>query len=56
VLAGPSAGALKLAGSVPRSGFETSIPVKGPAQWVRVVARNAHGAVLGSSPIVNVSA
>jgi len=30
VLAGPSAGALKLAGSVPRSGFETSIPVKGP--------------------------
>jgi len=56
VLAGPSAGALKLAGSVPRSGFETSIPVKGPAQWVRVVARNARGAVLGSSPIVNVSA
>jgi outer membrane protein assembly factor BamB len=56
VLAGPSAGALKLAGSVPRSGFETSIPVRGPAQWVQVVARNARGAVLGSSPIVNVSA
>jgi hypothetical protein len=41
---------------VPRSGFETSIPVKGPAQWVQVVARGARGAVLGASPIVNVSA
>ena len=56
VLAGPTAGALKLAGSVPRSGFETSIPVKGPAQWVQVVARGARGAVLGASPIVNASA
>ncbi len=56
VHAGPSAGALSLAGSMPRSGFETSIPVKGPAQWVQVVARNARGAVLGSSSIVNVPA
>ncbi len=56
VLAGSTAGTLKRAGSMPRSGFETSVPVKGPAQWVQVVARNAQGAVLGESPIVTVSA
>ena len=56
VLAGATADALGPAGSAPRAGFETSIPVRGVAKLVRVVARDARGAILGSSPVVAVSA
>jgi hypothetical protein len=56
VLAGATADALGPAGSAPRTGFETSIPVRGSAKLVRVVARDARGAPLGSSPVVAVSA
>ena len=55
VLAGSSAAALTRAGSAPRTGFETSIPVQGAAAFVRAVARDARGATLGSSPVVAVS-
>ena len=55
VLASSSAGALRSAGSATRTGFETSIPVAGPATRVRVVARDARGAILGSSPVVAVA-
>jgi len=56
VLAGSTADALGPAGSAPRAGFETSIPVNGAAKIVRVVARDARGTILGSSPVVAVSA
>jgi hypothetical protein len=56
VLAGATADALGPAGSAPRTGFETSIPVRGTAKLVRVVARDARGTPLGSSPVVAVSA
>jgi hypothetical protein len=56
VLAGLTADALRRAGSVPRAGFETSIPVSSVANVVQVVARDARGAILGSSPVVAVSA
>ena len=56
VLAGATTDSLGPAGSAPRTGFETSIPVRGSAKLVRVVARDARGAILGSSPVVAVSA
>jgi hypothetical protein len=56
VLAGSTADALGHAGSAPRAGFETSIPVNGRAKLVRVVARDARGTILGFSPVVAVSA
>ena len=55
VLAGQRADALVRAGSAPRTGFETSIPVHGAAAFVRVVGRDSSGAVLGSSSVVSVS-
>ena len=56
VLAGSTAAALRRAGSAPRAGFETSIPLDGGAAVVQVVARDRRGAILGSSPVVAVSA
>ena len=55
VLAGSRADALTRAGSAPRTGFETSIAVRGAAGFVRVVARDARGITLGSSSVVAVS-
>ena len=55
VLAGSRADVLVRAGSAPRTGFETSIPVEGAATFVRVVGRDSRGAVLGTSPVVAVS-
>ena len=55
VLAGSRADVLVRAGSAPRTGFETSIPVEGAAAFVRVVGRDSRGAVLGTSPVVAVS-
>ncbi len=55
VLAGPNAASLTAAGSAPRSGFETSIPVRGRAAIVRAVARDSSGAILGTSAPVPVT-
>jgi len=34
----------------------TSIPIRGAAKFVRALAKDARGAILGSSPVVAVSA
>ncbi|HEX5146858.1 MAG TPA: arylsulfotransferase family protein, partial [Conexibacter sp.] len=49
LLAGPSASALRPVASVARSGFETAASIAG-APFVAVQARDAHGAVLATSP------
>ncbi|HEY2543763.1 MAG TPA: arylsulfotransferase family protein [Gaiellaceae bacterium] len=43
LLAGPSAGALKRVKTVPRTGFETAIPLPVTSGYVSVVALDAHG-------------
>jgi hypothetical protein len=52
LLAGSSASALRTVAGVPRSGFETAIPLDAPARsgYVQVQALSASGSVLGSSP------
>ncbi len=53
VLAGSSASTLKPAGSAPKTGFETAIPVAVAAgSYVAVQALSSAGAVLGTSPTV----
>jgi hypothetical protein len=54
VLVGSSASSLKPAGSAPKTGFETAIPISAvPAgSYVAVQALNAAGAVIGTSPTV----
>lgn len=50
VLAGSSPGALAAAGNpVPRTGFETTIPISTTAAYVAVQALNANGQLLGTS-------
>jgi hypothetical protein len=54
VLAGSSASMLKPAGSAPKTGFETAIPVAAVpvGSYVAVQALSSSGAVLGTSPTV----
>lgn len=53
VLAGASPASLTPVTSAPKSGFETSIPVAGPApSYVAVQALNAASAVIGRSPTI----
>jgi hypothetical protein len=49
VLAGPSPAALAPLSTVPRSGFETAIPLRSSAAWFSVQALGADGRVQGSS-------
>jgi hypothetical protein len=49
VLGGPSSSTLAPLATVPSSGFETSIPISGAAEFVAVQALGASGQVLGSS-------
>jgi hypothetical protein len=49
VLAGASAAGMSVVGSVPRSGFETTIPVTTSASLVAVRALDAAGHVLATS-------
>jgi hypothetical protein len=50
VLAGSAPNALAPVRSFPKTSFETRIPVTGTARYVAVRARDAAGAVLGTSP------
>lgn len=52
LLAGASPTELRIVGVVPRSGFETSLPVSSPQAYVAVRALDASGAVLGASEAV----
>ncbi|HEY2578602.1 MAG TPA: arylsulfotransferase family protein [Streptosporangiaceae bacterium] len=52
VLAGPKPSALTLAGSQPRAGFETLIPVDSEGPYFAVTAHDATGKQLGKSPAV----
>ena len=52
VLSGATATALAPAGSAPRSGFETRIAATAPGAYVAVQAKDASGAVLGTSKVV----
>jgi hypothetical protein len=49
VLAGPSALQLAPAATVPRSGFETTIPLSSAGPWFQLQALDGSGTVLGSS-------
>jgi hypothetical protein len=49
VLAGSGEGALRVAATKPRSGFETAIPVAGPSTAFRLQALDARGRVIGTS-------
>jgi Arylsulfotransferase (ASST) len=49
LLAGPDAGSMKPAGTVPRAGFETAIPLPGRSGAVSVVALDAQGKRLRAS-------
>jgi hypothetical protein len=55
VLAGSSPTSLAPVASVPRQGFETTIALSAPAQYVAVRALDASGQTLGSSAAVAVS-
>jgi hypothetical protein len=55
VLAGASAETLAPVATVPRQGFETTIHLGAPAQYVAVRALGASGQTLGTSPAVAVS-
>jgi len=52
VLAGSSPSALVAVATVPKAGFETSIPVSTGAPYVAVQALDGSGTVLGTSPAV----
>jgi hypothetical protein len=56
VLAGPGTGSLGRVASAPRTGFETEIQVQSAAPYVAVRARDASGAVLGTSSVVALTA
>lgn len=49
VLAGADAASLKVVGALPRTGFETRMPVAGPAPLYAVRALDGKGRVLGTS-------
>ena len=51
VLGGPDAGHLAPVASVPKSGFETAIPVRTSARTLVVVARDAKGTVLARAAV-----
>jgi Arylsulfotransferase (ASST) len=51
VLAGTDGGPLAPVSTVPRSGFETAIPLRGPGPLFEVQALDASGAVLASSGV-----
>jgi len=53
VLAGPTPSALVPAGSAPRHGFETRIPVNLLGPWFAVIANDASGRELGRSATVH---
>ncbi len=55
VLAGATPDRLVPAGSTPRTGFETVIPLPSGPRYVAVRARDASGRVLGTSPAQRVS-
>jgi len=50
VLAGSAPDALAPVRTFPKTSFETRIPVSATARYVAVRARDAAGAVLGTSP------
>ncbi len=52
LLTGPTADGLQPGSSTPRSGFETAIPVSGPAAYVAVAALDSTGSTLGVSATV----
>jgi len=52
VLAGSTPNQLKLVGSAPRRGFETTVTVRTAEPYVAVQAKNASGRVLGSTKAV----
>jgi hypothetical protein len=56
VLAGPGTGSLGKVAAAPRTGFETAIQVQSAAPYVAVRARDASGAVLGTSSVVSLTA
>jgi len=53
---GARAGTLLPVATVPRDGFETTIPLPLASGFVAVAALDAHGKVLGTSPTVSVAA
>ena len=52
VLAGPAPGSLSPAGSAPRTGFETAVPIGRPGPYFAVRALGSSGQVLGTSPTI----
>lgn len=55
VLTGPNAAGLAPVATAPRTGFETAVVVKSIDPFVAVRARDASGAVLGTSAVVSAS-
>jgi hypothetical protein len=56
VLAGPDGNRMRVVASAPRRGFETAIAARTAEPRIRVRALDAHGAVLGTSRAIAVSA
>jgi hypothetical protein len=56
VLAGSSPGSLAARGTMPDSGFESSVTVPGAYSYVAVQALAADGSLLATSPTVRVTA
>ena len=52
VVAGDDTAKLRTIATVPKRGFETSIPVRTRAAYLGVRALSRRGTVLGSSPLV----
>ncbi|TML97263.1 MAG: hypothetical protein E6G03_03055 [Actinobacteria bacterium] len=55
LLAGPAKNALRPITSVPKTGFETAIPLRGAAKWVAVQALDGRDRSLARSPTVRVT-
>jgi hypothetical protein len=55
VFSGDAPDALAVAGSARRSGFETRVRTRGPARYVAVRAKDASGAVIGTSRTIGTS-